>query len=141
MFATSKGRIYKLDSLNSWNVVDSGLHLVDIKCFAENGQEVFIGSSNRGIWHRPLIDMMTGVLDYKMENKILFFPNPVTNILNFKNLEPNSMISIFDLNGKILISKEIDNSESINVSNFSKGIYIVKVQIKDEVITQKFIKE
>jgi hypothetical protein len=68
-------------------------------------------------------------------------PNPVQDILTLRIAARNSKISIYDLNGKLLISKEIDDSGNIDVSNFAKGIYIIKVQNKDEVITQKFIKE
>jgi hypothetical protein len=62
------------------------------------------------------------------EEIFAFYPNPVENILMVKsnNLTVKSL-SIFDMTGRIV--KNINNTEnlkSIDVSNLSKGIYIIK---------------
>jgi hypothetical protein len=73
------------------------------------------------------------------------YPNPVKDILRFKfgnNLKSES-IDIYDLNGRSLTS--ISNSKNVNevnMSDFVRGNYILKVKASDgKVYIQKIIKE
>lgn len=57
------------------------------------------------------------------------FPNPTNTILNIKvNKASNFNIRLFDVNGKELIhSKTIGLHETIDFSNYAKGIYLLHV--------------
>jgi len=71
-----------------------------------------------------------------------FYPNPVQNELTVSHVEENAIITIYDLNGKMLMSRTaVSRSEKINVSSLSKGIYIVKVISKNSSTTGKMIKQ
>lgn len=76
-------------------------------------------------------------------NGITLFPNPVDNVLNFKtsNFSNVSKVSIYDLIGnQILKDKNVIN-DNIDISNLSKGIYLIKMTTtNDEIITKKIIK-
>lgn len=79
------------------------------------------------------------------DNKLRIYPNPVLNELNlsvdvaFSKAE----ISILDLQGRNLITKLIANSgfQSIDVSNLSNGVYLLKVAADGKVLNTKFIKK
>jgi hypothetical protein len=62
--------------------------------------------------------------------KSLFYQKDNTLFLEFKNSAPkNSMISLFDLSGKLLAEESIKNSQTkINVQNLAEGLYFVKIQ-------------
>ena len=69
------------------------------------------------------------------------YPNPVQDRLIINAQKEISEISIYTILGKIV--KEItinSNKYDINVSGFSKGIYVLKYTIQDYVGTKKFIK-
>lgn len=72
-------------------------------------------------------------IEEKVKAEISIYPNPTNDILNFKfskELNQETQIDIFNILGRKLISKEIDKNESqflINISNFNKGIYIVRI--------------
>jgi len=53
------------------------------------------------------------------------------------------LIKIRDLYGKLISTRIVKNTEMyINLSNFSKGIYIVAITKKDEIVTiEKIIKK
>lgn len=73
-------------------------------------------------------------------NTFSLYPNPVKDNLYIYS-ESNSSttsIKIYNLQGKLL--QETTN-ESINASNLSKGLYIVKVKTEKGEISKKFIKE
>lgn len=56
------------------------------------------------------------------------FPNPVKHILNVEAFEGNKKIEITDITGKIIYSKECEESNlQIDMSKFSKGIYIFTI--------------
>ena len=59
------------------------------------------------------------------------------SLLNMPN--DVSDISIMDLNAKIIM-KSTNRQESINISNLSKGIYIVRIKSTSKVDTFKFIR-
>jgi glycosidase len=68
-----------------------------------------------------------------------FYPNPANNTLFIEGLTQPLVITITDLNGKIVNNAEILNNQ-INISNLKKGIYILKIIDKNGVITKKFLK-
>ena len=66
-------------------------------------------------------------IDKNYVPKLLIYPNPTKDILNIENLNvENKKYSVFDLNGR-LVTKGIIENLKINVSELSKGIYIIKI--------------
>lgn len=91
------------------------------------------------------VNSILGIED--LENKIVFniSPNPVTSILNIqlaKNIIDGN-IKVFDILGKQILTIELNpnNLTRINVSNLSKGMYLVKVTSGENTQTKRFIKE
>ncbi len=74
-------------------------------------------------------------------NKFQIYPNPVKDILNIKSLEPISDYEIYSLDGRKLIKGNKVNDSKIDVSNLTKGNYLIKFQTKGKEQTAKFIKE
>ena len=80
-------------------------------------------------------------IDFLNKN-VRIHPNPSEGIFNIemKNIL-NFHYEIFDINGKSITNK-IDvtlNSFEINLSKYSKGIYFLKLQSNESVITKKLI--
>ena len=74
-----------------------------------------------------------------LANSISIFPNPTSSYIKINGLD-NANIAIFNLNGEKVISKRNYNTnDTIDVSNLSKGIYIVQITDKDVVATKKII--
>ncbi|GAA5098496.1 T9SS type A sorting domain-containing protein [Chryseobacterium ginsengisoli] len=74
------------------------------------------------------------------ENKtISIYPNPVKDVLNIQFKNEIVKAEIYDATGRILISTSVKGN-SINVSELTKGNYILKLSTKDKTFTQKFIK-
>lgn len=73
-------------------------------------------------------------------NSISIWPNPAKEIVNVDPLNNTliSSIKIYDIRGKLHINT---SKTSIDVSNFSSGLYIIKVKTEEGEITKKFIKE
>lgn len=77
-------------------------------------------------------------------NTISIYPNPTKDILKIKSKSPIDNISVFDINGRVIRSKSLSNSQTeyqLNVSDLYQGIYFVKIQTYLGIQTQKMIKE
>lgn len=85
----------------------------------------------------------TAIADTKANKAIEIFPNPVSDYLQLEmpaEFEDVSII-ITTVNGKVLISKEINKMKTINVSALSAGIYFIQVKSATTNFYSKFIKD
>ncbi len=77
-------------------------------------------------------------------NNVLLYPNPATNqiSLNLGETLTSIKISIFDVVGKQIYSQKYNttNTISINTTNYTKGLYLIKIVSENEQVTFKFIK-
>lgn len=88
-----------------------------------------------------LQEVATGVYDIN-KNVIAVFPNPVTSELTVTTSGESATISIYDWNGRLLVSRNVVATPStIDVSNLSNGVYTIKVIDKANTKVSKFIKQ
>jgi len=84
------------------------------------------------------------------DSKINIFPNPANSQITINGFSENSEIEILNMQGKTVyknqtanLSDEMlmksDSKTTIDVSQFERGIYIVRVNSADGVITQKIV--
>ena len=72
----------------------------------------------------------------------LIYPNPATDKIYISNLkEDNTLIKIYDINGRLVLENKISNNQYLNISNISKGIYQIKFEGSDWNEMRKLIKE
>ncbi|NOU17000.1 MAG: T9SS type A sorting domain-containing protein [Bacteroidales bacterium] len=87
------------------------------------------------------VNLATGILEIN-ESSLSMFPNPVTNELTINSISKNATISIYDLTGKLLISKIAKSeTEKIDVSGLAIGAYTVKITDNKVTKTGKLIKQ
>ena len=65
-------------------------------------------------------------------------PKPTNDFITISNAEESRTIEIFSLNGKFL---ETVKNNAVNLRNYPKGIYILKVNFEDRVEEVKVIKK
>jgi Secretion system C-terminal sorting domain len=72
----------------------------------------------------------------------LVFPNPAKDEINFSvaNAEPGETFAIYNMLGQLICIRPITNKlSSINVSQFSEGLYVVKVSAPGGELTRTFV--
>lgn len=103
-----------------------------------------VDTLNLALCHPPTDPIIDPGTDDILENNvslIQLFPNPTNGTINLtydKSLEVNK-ISISDINGKILYST-IEKCNQINLNHLENGIYFIRIESPQYIITQKFIK-
>lgn len=110
----------------------------------------FIGKiDDLGVWNRALTqgeisDLFNATLKINdfSKNKIILYPSPAKDILNFSLSETNTAYEyeISNMLGEKVSYGNV-NSNSISISNLANGVYIVKIRTNEGVLTEKFIKE
>ncbi len=80
------------------------------------------------------------VEDNKLADAVRVYPNPVTDILIIDSNMPLKGVEIYSILGKKIMDVRTDFT-SIPVSNFSNGIYIIKIQSDNGVLIKKIIKK
>ena len=71
-----------------------------------------------------------------------YYPNPVKDVLNLSYNKNISKVAVYNLVGQEVVTKSINaNQSQIDMSNLSRGTYLVKVTADNQVKTIKVIKE
>ncbi|GGG64498.1 T9SS type A sorting domain-containing protein [Epilithonimonas arachidiradicis] len=75
------------------------------------------------------------------EKSITIYPNPVKDILNLKTREKIFMVEIISMDGKKVLTRNIDNETKLDLGSLPKGIYFIHISTEKETQSLKFIKE
>ncbi|MFH2141222.1 MAG: T9SS type A sorting domain-containing protein [Bacteroidota bacterium] len=78
----------------------------------------------------------------KDEDTFFIYPNPTSDFINIKiNTSDAKTIccKLFDLYGRLIDQKIIINSGNINVTNYSEGVYVLQMKIKNTTLYKKII--
>jgi len=59
--------------------------------------------------------------------KILIYPNPATDIIFIKNAEENSLLSIYDVNGRLIKNLKLIDVMQVSLKGFVKGTYYITI--------------
>lgn len=88
-----------------------------------------------------LVFEVLNVNELDNEEKIKIFPNPAKSYINIQSRDfSNSQLRLLSSNGKEVISKPLhSNSETIDISHLSNGIYFYKIQNKESLSQGKLI--
>jgi hypothetical protein len=103
--------------------------------FVYNTYSTSSGSVAQGLQQPYEISVVTGINDYNfIDLKFSVYPNPTSDLLNLVVAAPaqkdlHSMLyQLFDVNGRLLENQKIIDQEThIQMSNYSNGIYLLRV--------------
>jgi len=83
-----------------------------------------------------------GINDVSEEQGITIYPNPTKGmfIIDFDQKMKNSLIMVYDMVGKVIVSERISNdTTTFDLTGNEKGIYFVKIQTESGTIVRKVI--
>jgi len=86
------------------------------------------------------IHVVFGITPTENQNTLAIYPNPATNMLFVKGLTATSVISIYDLNSKLLIRNQMTNNQ-IDIADLPAGLYTLRMENSKGRSTVKFIKQ
>lgn len=137
------GVYYSTNNGNSWTSLNSGLpNGLSIFSLIINNDTIFAGTDGQGVWKMALSDLTVGIDAEIVDNyKIEVYPNPVSYNLTIKS---HHFIEMEILNAQGLKVRNIraqKGSTLVDISDFSNGLYFIKVKSDKGFKFIKFIKE
>ncbi len=92
------------------------------------------------------VSVLPGTLsnnDFLKNSNITVSPNPADDeLIITSGLDTTGTLEVFNILGKSVLFTEVNNlNTKLNVSNFSAGVYILKIKSGNSFITKKFIKD
>jgi hypothetical protein len=72
------------------------------------------------------------------ESKLLLYPNPVSDVLIIPYTGSRSLVEVYDLQGKLILSEK--PSEYLDVSLLVAGVYMLKIYFETGIVNYKIIK-
>lgn len=120
-----------------WYTFDYKIENVEISYFYENGWEVeeeysfyYSGFTTVGIHENTIRDLK-------------IYPNPVSNNITISMEENYKTITfeLYSMDGKKLLEKQINSSESVSMEGLSKGLYIYNITADGKKQSGKIVKQ
>ncbi|MEM6361391.1 MAG: T9SS type A sorting domain-containing protein [Bacteroidota bacterium] len=121
-----------IDNLSAeWVSYNKGFPLVRVDMFdlrasdstilaATHGHGVYIGKfSQEGETILSIEDLSDD------ESSLLFYPNPVKDVLSIRSYDLADFVNIYDLKGDLILSKAISDN-TVRIDGIDRGMYIVK---------------
>ncbi len=83
----------------------------------------------------------SAIKNFESEESVLIYPNPTNNLFNISQINTSfNLVEIYSLSGTLIYKSELSlSSESINLSDYSKGMYIVKLSNAKKSIFKKIV--
>ena len=76
-----------------------------------------------------------------LDNDYIINPNPVGESFKIDGLNGSAKVTLIDLNGRELFTKQVMNQESIFISGLVKGVYFVRINSNELVVEKKILKK
>lgn len=127
--------IFEFDSVATWGLT-------------ANDQYVILALVNNSVFQQPYYSDVGGIMVLEwnaildVENieeiSLNIFPNPASQIVTIESPEQHIM-SIYNVAGGIVHQELVNGKTNIDVSRWSKGVYVVKQRFESKIRTQKLV--
>lgn len=98
----------------------------------------FVQTNNQAQVFTNALQTLTNT-NFSLDEKISIFPNPTSNKISIlSNNNEVSLVSIYDINGRTVL--EINNTNTVDISNLSNGMYYLKIKTNSGIVNKKIIK-
>ena len=84
-------------------------------------------------------DPALGTNSFSLENQISLFPNPTKTHFEIQSKETIDKVEVYTILGQKL--KSFTSENQYDISDLSKGVYVIKIQVKNTTISKHIMKE
>ncbi|RMG87856.1 MAG: T9SS C-terminal target domain-containing protein, partial [Bacteroidetes bacterium] len=161
LFVANDGGVYgTIDGGASWHRVGKNMPLVPVYDLEWNvvKNEIVAGTFARSIMSYALdsllfpqepVDTTTAVTQAIQKKPTLrVYPSPASQYVEvaFNNTEPgrDAHLAILDESGRVVLEKTVpgfgETTDRFDVSSWRSGVYVVKIKIRHQVLTGRFVK-
>ena len=106
----------------------------------DNGSNALTVRYKRNFYYSSII--INSVSEIELDSYQVY-PNPCSNSVQFKIAKSSSVsnLSVYDVQGHLILSTIINSNQQVDVSNLEFGLYLFQIQTKGNTRYGKFIKQ
>jgi uncharacterized repeat protein (TIGR01451 family) len=93
----------------------------------KNKAAIYFDGNDPIITNTAISTLPVSVGALPIDQEIMFYPNPSSKVVYFKNIETQTTVYVYDITGRLLINTIIHDSRSLDISSLDSGVYLVKV--------------
>ena len=139
-----------------WNIVDSngsnfdttsyvlnngnGVYWLQLSVFCPNKSTGQYFAVTEAIYFNNGSVSTAGLADYK-QNVFEVYPNPTNNQVRINFSGSDAELTVYDLQGKIVLKDNIQNHETISFENFERGVYLFDLRSSNGKSIQRVVKQ
>ena len=86
-------------------------------------------------------EMTTTDVSVQTSEQLSIYPNPIIDGFQIKGLTESGIVTLTNLNGSVLFTKQVTGNEYISINTLPEGIYIAKIETKNFTIERKIVKK
>jgi hypothetical protein len=111
-----------------WKTGNPNLTSICVDASEQASVQSFLDGCNTAVPTPTLTSSNCGLANEQFaKNEVTVFPNPATSIVNINSNETIKTLELYDFQGRLLESEKVNtNQTTLDVSEYSKGIYFVK---------------
>ena len=91
------------------------------------------------------VDLITSISENDNSDFFSIYPNPARDkiLMSFDHSVQGGTVEIIEMQGKLISTVEIRNSQelSVDIGNYARGVYFIRVKSADRIVTKKLIRE
>lgn len=110
----------------------------------KNQAKVYLDYSNPDFTNQTINTLVVnaGLSLQELTKLVEIYPNPSKAFVSVKSTIFVSTVNILNALGEVVMTREVNaNQADLDLTNFAKGVYIIRLNTKDGLLTKKIIKE
>jgi len=113
-----------------------------VTLYVPAGTKILYQSANQWDNFTNIVEMApTGINELTDIESVLLYPNPVTDGCYIDAGENSATVTLFDLNGIQLLSRQVINKNYLDMTWLPQGQYIVKIITSKGIVEKKLVKK
>lgn len=139
-----------------WNIVDSngsnfdtttyvlnngnGVYWLQLSVFCPNKSVGEYFAVTEAIYFNNGSVSTAGLADYK-QNLFEVYPNPTNDRVQINFSGSDAELTVYDLQGKMVLKEQIENQETISLKHFERGVYLFNFKNSQGKSVQRVVKQ
>ena len=107
----------------------------------QGSRSAYLSANVWELFYRHIVEFIPSATNLPNTNNVSLHFNSATDNLTINGVEGNASLSVHDINGRFMSSKEFTGNETISLCALAKGIYVVCITSKNGKAEKKLIKD
>lgn len=125
-----------IDLSNSYYVFDQ---IIFCTLYVPNGTKAAYQVANQWSDFINIVEFDPTAVENPKNTNLNIIYNQATGSLQLNGIDSSASVSLYDLNGRLCINRNVKAGEIIALKSLPRGMYVIKAVVNEEVVTRKIL--